>query len=362
MQTEAVDPGALWHEVRPILDEGISRLPEKYRLPIVLRYLQGKSHQETAQELGCPPGTLSWRLSQARELLARWLARRGLMLSAVLLETLLADNAFSSGLPPALATASVQVGMACAAGEACPIAIRAIQLAEGAMKAMSVTKLKAAAVVGLALVLLGGGWGVLIHRDGGTEGAALAVARDAETKSDTETTKPEQGGNAVNGMKLILTADKMQTAMKADGSNAEPVKLKLTFANVGEKEIQVPVPLWFASMALDLTRADKQQILTRQLPLDGLPDTSRADYMAALEPNQTISIEHPFPSGYSPFVEYLLKPGEYHLKITYDSKQYARYNRRQDGVYVNQQPIPPGSWTGTLTSNELVLKVVPFTK
>src|SRR5438105_6629271 len=41
-----------WDEVRPILDEELSQLPRKYRAPLILCYLEGKTQQQAAQELG----------------------------------------------------------------------------------------------------------------------------------------------------------------------------------------------------------------------------------------------------------------------------------------------------------------------
>src|SRR5262249_35748993 len=46
-----------WQELRPILDEEVRRLPEKYRTPVLLCYLAGKTQQKAAREIGCPKGT-----------------------------------------------------------------------------------------------------------------------------------------------------------------------------------------------------------------------------------------------------------------------------------------------------------------
>src|SRR6266498_2094287 len=68
---------AAWTDVRPLLDEELSRLPDKYRIPIVLCDLEGETRREAARQLGWPEGTLSTRLRAGRHLLAKALARRG---------------------------------------------------------------------------------------------------------------------------------------------------------------------------------------------------------------------------------------------------------------------------------------------
>jgi RNA polymerase sigma factor (sigma-70 family) len=84
-------------EVRPTLDEELSRLPEKYRAPLVLHYLQGLSKEETARQLGCPAGTVSSRLHRGQELLRRRLTRRGVTLTAAGLGALVASQPILAG-------------------------------------------------------------------------------------------------------------------------------------------------------------------------------------------------------------------------------------------------------------------------
>jgi RNA polymerase sigma factor (sigma-70 family) len=62
----------------PLLREEVSRLPDRYRLPVELCYLEGKSNQEAATQLKCPVGTIKGRLSRARQTLRERLSRRGL--------------------------------------------------------------------------------------------------------------------------------------------------------------------------------------------------------------------------------------------------------------------------------------------
>src|SRR5205814_894773 len=62
----------------PMLREEVSRLPDHYRLPVVLCYLEGKTNQDAAAQLNCPVGTIKGRLSRARQTLRDRLSRRGL--------------------------------------------------------------------------------------------------------------------------------------------------------------------------------------------------------------------------------------------------------------------------------------------
>jgi RNA polymerase sigma factor (sigma-70 family) len=70
-----------WREVREVIDAELAALPEKYRVPLVLCYLQELSYEESARRAGCTVGVLRGRLERGKERLRRQLARHGLPLS-----------------------------------------------------------------------------------------------------------------------------------------------------------------------------------------------------------------------------------------------------------------------------------------
>ncbi len=141
----------------PLLDEEVGRLPPKYRLPVILCDLEGRTRKEAAQHLGWPEGTVSGRLSRARALLARRLTRRGVTLSAATLAAGMAGEA-SARLPISVVRSICEAALEGAAGlTAGSVPAHVAALTEGVVKAMFVSKLKnVVALVTVALVLTAG--------------------------------------------------------------------------------------------------------------------------------------------------------------------------------------------------------------
>jgi RNA polymerase sigma factor (sigma-70 family) len=162
MPEPPTDPqgGAPEPDLSALLDEELSRLPEKYRIAVVLCDVQGRTRHDAAQQLGLPEGTVASRLVRARALLARRLLRRGLGVSAASLATTLPQQAASGSVPAALLANTIQATARFAAGGAAAGAVSAqvAALTEGVLRTMALAKHKARSLVLLiaALVLSGG--------------------------------------------------------------------------------------------------------------------------------------------------------------------------------------------------------------
>jgi RNA polymerase sigma factor (sigma-70 family) len=96
-------------ELRAVLDEEMVSLPEKYRAPLVLCYLEGLTNEDAAHRLGWAPGSMSYRLARGRELLRRRLARRGLVCVALwpVFLQVLSERASAGEVPDRLVEATV---------------------------------------------------------------------------------------------------------------------------------------------------------------------------------------------------------------------------------------------------------------
>jgi RNA polymerase sigma factor (sigma-70 family) len=242
-RSEAVED-VLPADLRELLDRELQRLPEKYRTPIVLCDLEGRSQQDAAEQLGWPAGTLTGRLSRARALLARRLARHGVALSVGALAAV--------SVPSALASSTVQAAVSLAAGHALGglVSLRVVTLFQGVLHTMLLNRIKNAALVLVTVLgLMGAGAGVWVYDavaqkpdkpkvdplpSGQVEVRGVIESVDAAAKTVTLSGKGGAGGTYTIGAEAKIHLDDgsgERSAFKegklADLSAGLPVTLRL---------------------------------------------------------------------------------------------------------------------------------------
>jgi RNA polymerase sigma factor (sigma-70 family) len=150
-------------ELSHILYEEIGRLPDKYRVPFVLCYLEGKTNEQTAQHLGCPHGTVFSRLARARERLRLRLKRRGLVISSAALAAthLSLSQQASAAVPESLEAITTERALRFGSGNlggVSDIPHRVTSLATSGVRSLASPKLRMAGLlmlVALAALVLG---------------------------------------------------------------------------------------------------------------------------------------------------------------------------------------------------------------
>jgi RNA polymerase sigma factor (sigma-70 family) len=192
-------------DLAALLHEEVDRLPERYRVPIVLCDLQGVTHEKAARHLGWPVGTVKTRLARGRELLRGRLTRRGvgppagLMLPEKLLNGALSLRAGEFVLPGTLVESTVRAATLVAAGK--PLAIGVISsrvaiLISEVLKTMVVTKLKLASVV----VLIGTAGAAAVLAQQGNRSDSNRARDRPQSQAPAETRQPARGDSGKASM------------------------------------------------------------------------------------------------------------------------------------------------------------------
>jgi RNA polymerase sigma factor (sigma-70 family) len=175
-------------ELLQVLDEELQRLPEKYRAPLLLCYLEGHTQDEAARLLGWSPQVLRGRLERGRAVLRQRLLRRGFGLSAVLAGTLLEQASAPATVPGMLIAQTLRAVLASPRDPTMAVSAYVAALAESGIHALGVAKLKL--VVSLVLMLavlvagLGAGLSSLRAPQPETPAAAHPAAPPAQAKNE----------------------------------------------------------------------------------------------------------------------------------------------------------------------------------
>jgi RNA polymerase sigma factor (sigma-70 family) len=178
---QASEPDDLsWREVRQVLHEEVSGLPERYRAPLVLCYLEGATQEAAAFQLNVAKSTLRERLERGRTLLRARLVRHGLGPTALLIAAAWPAANASACLPTSVVSSTIKAASLFAAGQAAApgvISVKVAALTEGVLKAMFLTKIKIATAVLLLLGALGISVSGLTHETLAADPAASNSAR-----------------------------------------------------------------------------------------------------------------------------------------------------------------------------------------
>ena len=204
------------------LHEELGRLPARERAAVVLCYLEGRTCEEAARDLGCPAGTIKSRLAAARARLRERLARRGLAPTIGAMGAFLAAKGAPAAVPAALAETTARAAACVAAGHAAAgvASTAAAALTEGVMKAMIWTKLKAslagAAALGSAVGM------IALAQESAAPSAALApTASFAPEAQDAGKTAPVAEG--AGGDRLREVEAKLDRVLQALEGNPRPL-------------------------------------------------------------------------------------------------------------------------------------------
>jgi HlyD family secretion protein len=166
-----------------LLHEEIEKLPERYRAPVVLCDLEGRTHQQAARHLGWPVGTIKSRQARGRERLRDRLRRHGLAPNAGLLGSGQIPTGPDPVLPAALIDSTTQSVVQFVT---CPNAVRVstLSLAQGVLKAMALARWSKVASLLIFLGATVSGAGILSQY--------AAPAAPVRTGNGVETTRADE--------------------------------------------------------------------------------------------------------------------------------------------------------------------------
>jgi RNA polymerase sigma factor (sigma-70 family) len=225
--TTEVDEELLKH-----LDAAIEALPDKFRAPVVLCELEGKTRKEAARLLGLTEDSVAWRLRQGRNLLAKKLARYVGVVAVSALSTALSEGAV---VPRLLLTTTLATARQFAMGgtvQAGVVSAHVVLLTEGVIKAMLLSKLKLVGVAMLVLSLGAGATGIGLRAGAAETPTKIALNEVEALRAEVEALR-----------KLVLvTRDRVQTLEKEVETlkTPQPRPATITEPKVGPFEAPAP--------------------------------------------------------------------------------------------------------------------------
>jgi RNA polymerase sigma factor (sigma-70 family) len=235
-----------WRESRTALDAELARLPDKWRLPLILCYLEGRTQDEAAGRLGWRRATLQRRLAEARAALGRRLSRRGVVWPAALSAVLLSESVAPAALTLGLVGSTVEAAASVAAGRAAisAVSVRVAALTEGVLKPMLLSKRKITTGVLLLVVAGLSGAAGLIYQ---TQAAERPPARRGTERTDGDQPTAKNDEKPLKKARDAVVADfkklneKEASITIASYTNAGPGNTETDLAAEGDLELTWPL-------------------------------------------------------------------------------------------------------------------------
>ena len=160
MQSILDEPGAddVWRQLAPHLEAAMSRLGERDRTLLALRYYENKTGAEAAALLGIREEAARKRTNRALEKLRRFFFKRGVTSTTAAIAGAISSNSVQI-VPMALAKSVTAVALVKGAAASAST----LTLIKGALKLMAWTKAKTAIMIGVSVLLAAGTTTVMIH-------------------------------------------------------------------------------------------------------------------------------------------------------------------------------------------------------
>lgn len=230
----------VWERVQPVLDEELNDLPEKYKAPLVLCYFEGRSYQEVADELGCSHDQARGKLAQARDVLRSRIAKRGVVVTSVVLTSVLTQtNTQAAVISPALMQTTLKAAVV--ASKAAGVGIGTTTITYSIKETIKVMAAKKLIVAGAATVLLAAGiigTHLVENSDKQKEQAELKKQNDkyqADLLNENEKLKAQNEH-------LLSDLKKREEQLKLQGEQSGKVAVLQEQLKSFTNEISKPVP------------------------------------------------------------------------------------------------------------------------
>ncbi len=281
-------------ELRAMIDEEIQRLPEKYRRPVVLCYLEGRTHEEAARRLRCSAGSLRGRLDRARRTLQDRLARRGVAPAAGLAALAAGGEASAAAVPAPLVVATVATLARAATARAVSAAgsATALELANGVFRAMVVAQLKvAASFLAAAAIILAAGTAWLMALGGsfareGRDGPAAVQAQNTGQGQPARDFEGEREGPSIEIRVVDQRTGKPLPGATLTVEVGRNPRGRMTTDGAGRAAVTIPSPLsGFLSVVV---RKEGFSTVTLWFPSPVREEEVPASYTLKMYPAETV--------------------------------------------------------------------------